>query len=44
LEGGRGRRSGESGSYIYNFRLHYGENVDINAPSAEKIHQRFSVI
>lgn len=39
-----GGRKQKSPRYIYDLSLHYSENTDINAPSAEKIHQRFSVI
>jgi hypothetical protein len=39
-----GGKKQESPCYIYDFSLHFSENMDINAPSAEKIHQRFSVI
>lgn len=42
--GQKGEEEGKCLSCIYDLSLHYGENMNINAPSAEKIHQRFSVI
>lgn len=40
-ESGGGR---ESVSEMYCLGLHFGENMYINAPSAEKIHQRCAVV
>lgn len=44
LERGRERKDRESVSETYYRSLHFGEIVYVNAPSAEKIHQRLSVI
>lgn len=44
LERGRERKDRESVSETYYLSLHFGEFVYVNAPSAEKIHQRLSVI
>ena len=44
LERGREGRDRESVSKTNYPSSHFGENVYMNGPSAEKIHQRFSVI